>query len=166
VIEANSMAPEIALRILGVSENFVRPNDVIWGLTMNQTKVSPDLMSRGLPIRLAYDGPPESRVFTGPEPVGFARDHRLRLLAELAGFVVRWTQAGRPDGTRSHRCAPWAKLIGGILLANGYPNFLGNYKEASGAFNMELEDLTLLVESVLAKPDGPFVIVNPQEDDQ
>lgn len=166
VIEANSMAAEISLRILGVSENFVRPNDVIWSLTMNQTKVSPDLMSRGLPIRLAYDGPPEARVFNGPEPIGFARDHRLGILAELAGFVVRWTQAGRPEGSRSHRCHRWAKVIGGILLANGFPDFLGNYEEASGAFNSELEDLTLLVEAALAQPGGPFLFIEPKEDDQ
>ena len=165
-IEANSMAPEISLRILGVSENFVRPNDVIWSLTMNQTKVSPDLMSRGLPIRLAYDGPPESRVFTGPDPIGFARDNRLGILAELAGFVVRWNQAGRPAGSRSHRCHEWAKVIGGILGANGLPDFLNNYEEASGAFNSELEDLTSLVEAALAQPNGPFVNVEPKEDEQ
>lgn len=165
-IEANSMAAEISLRILGVSENFVRPNDVIWSLTMNQTKVSPDLMSRGLPIRLAYEGPPEARVFTGPDPIGFARDNRLGILAELAGFVVRWTQAGRPDGGRSHRCHRWAKIIGGILEVNGFPDFLANYEEASGTFNAELEDLSVLIEAVLNQPEGPFVTVEPKEDDQ
>ncbi|MBP3957795.1 hypothetical protein J8F10_21290 [Gemmata sp. G18] len=165
-IEANSMAPEISLRILGVSENYVRPNDVIWAITMNQTRVSPDLMSRGLPIRLAHDGPPEKRVFTGPDPIEFAREHRLGILAELAGFVVRWNQAGRPEGSRSHRCHRWAKIIGGILEVNEFPDFLANYEEASGTFNAELEDLTLLIEAVLAQPEGPFVVVEPPEDDQ
>jgi hypothetical protein len=166
VIEANSMAADIALRILGVSENFVRPNDVIWGLTMNQTKVSPDLMSRGLPIRLSYEGPPEARVFTGPEPITFCRQHRLDILAELAGLVVRWNQVGRPEGKRSHRCHHWAMVIGGILEANGFSDFLGNYEEASGAFNLELEELTLLVEETVAQPNGPVFFVEPKEDDQ
>lgn len=165
-IEANSVAAEISLRILGVSENYVRPNDVIWSLTMNQTKVSPDLMSRGLPIRLAYDGPPEARVFTGQDPLAFAKSNRLGLLAELAGFVERWTLAGRPDGGRSHRCHRWARTVGGVLAANGFPDFLANYEEASSTFNSELEDLTLLVEAALAQPGGPFVIIDPKEDDQ
>ncbi len=163
VIEANSMAPEIALRILGTSDNFVRPNDVIWGLTMNQTRVSPDLLSRGLPIRLAYDGPAGNRTFSGPEPLVYAREHRLELLAELAGFVVRWTQAGRPDGVRPHRCHRWAKLIGGILLANGFPDFLVNYEEASGEFNADLDDLAALASAAVAHPNGPFVVTTPPE---
>lgn len=163
VIEANSMATEIALRILGVSENFVRPNDVIWSLTMNQTKVNPDLMSRGLPIRLSYDGPPESRVFAGLDPIGYARENRHGIFAELSGFVVRWNQAGRHEGDRSHRCHQWAKLIGGILKVNGVPDFLANYEVASGAFNSELEDLTVLAETVVALPNGPFIIHESQE---
>jgi len=157
------MAPEIALRILGTSDNFVRPNDVIWALSMNQTRVSPDLLSRGLPVRLAYDGPAGNRTFSGPEPLVYARDHRLELLAELAGFVVRWTLAGRPDGVRPHRCHRWAKLIGGILLANGFPDFLANYEEASGEFNADLDDLAVLAAAALARPNGPYVITTPQE---
>ena len=49
VIEANSMAPEISLRILGLSQNYVRPNDLLWILTMNDTKTSPDLETAGFP---------------------------------------------------------------------------------------------------------------------
>ena len=77
-LEANSMAPHITLRILGKSINFTQPNDVLWFLTMNQTKVSPDLASRGMPIRLYYEGDPAQRVFAGPNPLEFAIKYRRR----------------------------------------------------------------------------------------
>ena len=163
VIESNSVARNITIRLLGTNTNFSRPNDVSWCITMNQTQVSPDLMSRGLPIRLAYEGPTGSRTFSGPEPLDFARQNRLVLLAELAGFVVRWTQAGRPDGVRPHRCHRWAQLIGGILRANGFPDFLDNYEAASGEFNSDLDDLGVLASAALAQPNGPFVVTTPQE---
>ncbi len=100
-IEANSMAPRIALRILGQSANFERPNDVIWALTMNDTKASPDLVSRGVPIRLSHDGDPRLRAFPGPDPVAYALEHRAGILDELAGMVVRWNQLGRRTGGRA-----------------------------------------------------------------
>ena len=39
-------------------------------------------------------------------------------------------------------------FIGGILLANGFPDFLGNYEEASGAFNSTPQALA----TILRKP--------------
>lgn len=166
-VESNSMSPKISLRILGHSKNFVRPNDVVWALTMNQTRVSADLMSRGLPIRLSYEGPPEKRTFAGPDPIEYAGEHRVELLGELTGMVVRWVQAGRPEGTRSHRLHKWARAIGGILQANGFEGFLDNYEEAAQTFNVELEELSALVEAALAAADGPFEILDePEEDDE
>ena len=77
------MAPEMAFRILGESELLRRPNNVIWTITMNSTRVSTDLMSRGVPIRLAYEGRLEDRRFRVPDPVRFARERRVGLLGEL-----------------------------------------------------------------------------------
>src|SRR5262249_47785314 len=130
VIEANSTAPLISLRILSTSTNYSRPNDVIWVVTMNETKASPDLVMRGCPIRLRYDGDPGQREFAGPEPIAFTLEHRVELLGELAGMVVRWTQSGRPHGVRRHRCNVWAGTVGGILQAAGLPEFLTNVEEA------------------------------------
>lgn len=155
-LEANSMAAEISLRILGVSANFVRPNDVLWSLTMNSTRTSPDLVSRGIPIRLSYEGRPGDRRFSVADPVAYARSHRVAILGELAGFVERWAQAGRPPGTRPHRCHVWAQVIGGILAANGQPDFLANSAEAADEFDAAADELAALAEAVLRTPDGPF----------
>lgn len=164
VIEANSMAPVISLRILGKSENYTQPNDVLWALTMNDTRTSPDLVSRGLPIQLAYEGKPEDRVFNGPEPINYAREHRLDILAELAGMVVRWNQQGRSSGHRSHRLHEWAAIIGGILETAGLPEFLENATAAAATFNTELEELAALAEAAI-ELGGPYIEVHDDVDE-
>jgi hypothetical protein len=155
-IEANSMAPEVSLRILGKSENYNRPNDLLWALTMNLTRVCPDLVTRGAPIRLEYEGKPEDRTFDGPDPIAYAREHRLDILGELAGMVVRWDQAGRPPGGQTHRLHDWAALLGGILETAGLPEFLANADEAAATFNTVLDELAALAEAVI-EAGGPFV---------
>lgn len=155
VIESNSMAPAVSFRILGRSEVYTRPNDLLWVLTMNCTSVSPDLVSRGVPVRLAYEGKPEDRQFDGPDPARYARAFRPAVLGELAGMVVKWNQAGRPPGGRPHRCHEWAGIVGGILEVAGFPEFLG---APADDFNSLLGDLGALAEAVV-KGGGPFVEV-------
>jgi hypothetical protein len=129
--------------------NYTQPNDVLWFLTMNQTKVSPDLASRGMPIRLYYEGDPSTRVFNGPNPLAYALEYRAQILAELFGFVELWKSRGRPLSKRRHRCEYWAQLIGGILEACGFPEFLCNAAEAAAEFNSELVDLAALAETIV-----------------
>ncbi len=162
-LEANSVAPEISLRVLGTSANYRRPNDVLWALTMNCTRVSPDLVQRGLPIRLQYDGRPEGRTFAGPHPLDYAREHRLAVLGELAGMVERWTAAGRPAGTRGHRLTDWARVVGGVLAANGMTEFLANYQEAAAEFDTSHEDLMSLFELAVREPNGPAVFTQHED---
>ena len=155
-IESNSMAPAISLRILGRSHNFTRPNDVIWALTMNNTRTSPDLVSRGIPIQMSYEGKTEERTFVVAKPVDYALAHRLEILGELAGMVVAWNQAGRLRGTRGHRLHEWAAIIGGILETAGLPEFLTNAATAAASFNVELEELAALAEAVI-QGGGPYI---------
>lgn len=164
-IEALSTAPEIVLRILGRSENFRRPNDLIWAITMNNAKASRDLVTRGLAIRLAFDGDPAERSFTGPEPLAYARTHRFKILAELAGMVVRWVQNGKPRSRHSHRLWQWAQLIGGILETAGLPGFLSNATAAAIAFNKDLERLSALAEAAI-RHQGPVQFLNSWTDAQ
>ena len=77
---------------------------------MNATRVSRDLVTRGLPIRLSYDGAVEGRSFPR-DPVRYAAEQRLALLGELAGMVERWSHAGRPFGRQKHRLSVWAKTV-------------------------------------------------------
>lgn len=152
VLEANAMAPVISLRILGQSANFTRPNDLIWAITMNDTRVSPDLVSRSLPVRLHFDGDPGQRAFSGPDPIAYAMKHRAAILSELAGMIVYWNQQGRPLSGHTHRCHEWARLIGGIMTCAGMPEFLANLAESRSDFDQALDDLTALAEVAVRNP--------------
>jgi len=156
-LESTSMAPEISLRILGKSENYCRPNDVIWFVTMNDTKASPDLVSRGLPIRFEFEGNPRDRDFCARDPIQYAWDHRGEILSELTGMIIRWNQVGRPPGQHHHRLAQWASVIGGIMCANRLPEGLTNLDDAATDFDTDLDCLTALAEAALAAPNGPVV---------
>ncbi len=155
-LESNSMAPEISLRILGQSKNYSRPNDVLWAITMNDVRVSPDMVSRGLAVQLYFDGEPGNREFHGSNPVEYARENRLAILGELAGMVVHWCQQGSPNGSRGHRCERWAKVIGGILERCGFPEILSNSSVAAEMFNSELDELSALAETAIST-GGEFV---------
>jgi hypothetical protein len=162
-LEANSMSPWVTLRILGQSTNINRVNDFVWVLTMNETKTSPDLVSRGMPIRLMHEGDPRLRNFSGGDPVAYVTKHRIELLGELCGMVLSWNQAGQPGGSQHHRCDYWARIIGGILAVAGLPEFLGNLDEAAASFNLALDELSALAEAAYA--EGGRAIFEPDISD-
>jgi hypothetical protein len=162
VLEANSMAPEVSLRILGKSENYIRPNDLIWSVTMNNTRASPDLVSRGLPIRQHYEGDPKKRRFRC-DPIRYAREHRQEILGELVGMVVRWTQQGRPEGHQDHRLTEWSRINGGVLNVNGFPEFLTNQDDAASQFNTGLDELAALAEAAVSE-GGDFIQTHHREE--
>ena len=94
------------------------PNTYLWALTSNGATGTPDMVRRGMPIRLQHNGDPKAHRFQG-NPLEYARQHRLAILGELAGMVVRWLQQAKPTGEQRHRCTRWAATIGGILDACG-----------------------------------------------
>lgn len=159
-IESNSVAPNIALRILGQSTNVDLPNDMLWAITMNCTRTSPDLVARGLPIRLHYEGRPEDRDFGNNNPIAYAKEHRAEILGELAGMIIHWNQVGRPLGDHRHRCRQWAGIIGGILQANGLPEFLTNLDEAAGEFNTQLDELAAMAEAAVTLNQAVVLVTN------
>src|SRR4051812_46196774 len=151
LIEANALSPLLSFRILGQSGNISRPNAYLWVLTSNQASGTEDLISRGLPVRLRYEGNPRERTFA-ESPLDLARRYRLEVLGELAGMVERWKQAGRPPGIPKHRCDRWARVVGGILAANGLGEFfLANVEEAEAALDEGLVALTSLAEHAVSK---------------
>ncbi len=166
-IESQSLAPEICLRILGHSSMLRRPNDLIWCITMNKTKACGDIVSRDVPVQLFYDGRTEDRRFEGPNPLDYAREHRIQILGELAGMIIQHNQHGRPDGIRTHRCRHWARLVGGIMQSAGFPEFLSNAQTVAATFNSELDELAALIE-VMVAGGGPFMVVgnNPTDTDE
>lgn len=150
-LESNSTAARISLRILGASKFYEQDNDILWFLTMNNTKACRDMVSRSCFIRHEYEGKPETRPFVLKDPMAFAREHRLQILGELAGMVFRWNQQGRPLGHQQHRQHQWAEIIGGILNTSGFPEFLANASDAAANCSTDIEQLATLAEAVIKK---------------
>ena len=94
VLEQNVLSPELSFRVLGQSLVIRCPNTYLWVITSNGATGTPDMVRRGMPIRLQHDGDPKARRFQD-NPLEYAGQHRLAILGELAGMVVRWLQAGQ-----------------------------------------------------------------------
>jgi hypothetical protein len=112
ILEQSALSPMLSFRILGQSMTIDRPNTLLWVITSNSASATPDLIRRSIPIRLYYEGDPKARAFAG-NPLRYAKEHRMEILAELAGLAIRWVQMGRPSGLHKHRCDRWAATIGG-----------------------------------------------------
>jgi hypothetical protein len=106
-----------------------RRNDVVVALSTNYGSVSEDLLNRALPIHLAPVGDVAERApAIGNPKLEYLPSQCERLEAECRGLIERWKEAGRPlDNAIRHPFADWARVIGGILAANGLEHFLANY---------------------------------------
>ena len=124
-------------------------NDLFFCLTMNDTLLGPDMRVRSLPINL--------RLSEGAHPAGGLRDpkrwlldHWTDLVEEVAGMVMYWLDAGRPEGSgrvRHSTSNTWAGTIDGILRINGFEGFLSNYEASMRAFD---RDYVLMLEACRA----------------
>lgn len=124
--------PQVCLAAPGNNTPLDRPNDLVMALNTNDGHLSPDLLNRALPIRLDVRGDIDERVsLIGNPKLEFLPENQAIIEAELHGMIARWIVAGRPlDEDVSHPMSLWAKVIGGILKANGFTDFLANYTTA------------------------------------
>jgi hypothetical protein len=128
VIEANMTAKEVGVRLFHLQKKLRRANDLLWLTTTNDATPSEDMLSRCVHVRLHYEGVPDTHrfVMTEHELMGFLQANRTGILAELAGMVTRWLDAGRPMAPAASRFAVFGQVIGSVLAANGLTGFLTN----------------------------------------
>lgn len=163
LLEASMLSPVLTFRLLGGNNIISRPNTYLWITTSNQTSGTSDYLRRNIPIRLFHEGDPKKRTFIG-DPLEYAIEHRFEILGELAGMVLRWKLAGMPLGKQQHRCAHWAKLIGGVLEVNGFDRFLENLDEAEAAMDAGLQALGALAEFVIARSMADYFVMSGADD--
>ena len=170
-IEANCASPLLSVRLLGHSRNINRPNSYLWLITSNLTSGSSDMITRGIPIRLRFEGDPVTRTFH-ENLLEFVARHRMDILGELAAMVLNWQTHGRPAArdiwpagrpAPRHRWDVWCQTIGGILGANGFFSFLANVSEAKAAMDEGLQTLASLAEHAVTKGQNGFF--NPPDND-
>lgn len=146
VLERSITDPRISYRQLGFNKLIERQNGILWMISMNNAKLSPDLTSRGLPIRQHFDGDPSKRKSPIGDPEEFFIKHRSQILAELLGMCVRWIAAGCPEVEHAFRFRRWAHQMGGILAVNGFEDFLANLQQSRVDFDPTLSGLRALAE--------------------
>ncbi|MEO0605147.1 MAG: hypothetical protein AAF211_27200, partial [Myxococcota bacterium] len=139
VLERCITDTRLNFRRLGSNTAISRPqNDLLFCLTMNLTQLGADLRRRALPVNLELDEQVRNARYAMDDVVGWAIEHRLGLLGELAGMVARWLEAGRPvpeDVARHSTSQAWASTMDGILRHAGLEGFLSNLEAAEHAFD-------------------------------
>ncbi|MFZ1936147.1 MAG: hypothetical protein WCB27_13115 [Thermoguttaceae bacterium] len=136
-LERSITDPILSFRLLGYSQEIRAENSHIFCVTANTPDVSRDLVTRSAVINLYYEGNPERRTFSIADPEGYAQQHRIELLSELIGMVERWKTVAMPRATTANRFNKrgWGDIVGGILMANGEPDFLANADEAAAVLD-------------------------------
>ncbi|MEO2035643.1 MAG: hypothetical protein ABGZ35_26490, partial [Planctomycetaceae bacterium] len=128
-IERFATDPEPLLSTPGTGEAVRRRNDIVLAISTNYGSVSEDIVNRSLPIHLDSVGDiPTRKSPIGNPKLEFLPRNKEAISAELFGMIERWKSDGMPfDEEANHPFSPWARTVGGILKANGYEDFLGNY---------------------------------------
>lgn len=155
-LERSITDPILSYRLLNFSQDIRAENSHIFCLTANSPDVSRDLVTRSVVVNLYHEGNPERRSFSITDPEGFAQEHRLELLGELIGMVERWKASGLPPANIHSRFNKrgWGTFIGGILDANGEPDFLANAAEAATQLDDTRREFSDLIATLADHPRG------------
>jgi len=123
-------------RILGVSKFVSAPNNVVWLLSANNPKFSPEIRRRIIRIRLdaGLEDPKARSGFNKTLP-GDALANRGRMIHDACTVIAYWLSIGRPGPDEAvppiGSFSAWRYVMGGILGAVGVDGFLGNLRAAS-----------------------------------
>jgi hypothetical protein len=158
-LEANITCAQLGYRGMFVQSKIRRPNDVLWLLTTNDGSPSDDLLSRCIHIRLHYEGDPDSHHYgaTEDEVVRYMKANRPGILAEAAGLVRQWLDAGRPHTHTPGRFEKFSNTVGSILAANGLPGFLSNARAEIREHSATHQQLVAIAERLIDSRDRLFV---------
>jgi hypothetical protein len=162
-IESFVTNAEVTLASPSAGEPISFQNRYVVTINTNDGKLSPDLLVRGLLIHLA----PRGIVHEQETPIGnpkldFLPKHRDRIEAELRGMIERWKAAGRPlDDQVKHSMTPWAQTIGGILMVNGFKDFLANSGTRKTTDDPVQEALAILGTATIHTKDDELVPPKP-----
>lgn len=159
VLEANMTSSQVAIRGFKIQRKVRRPNDLLWLITTNDAVPSDDLLSRCIHVRLHFEGVPDSRAFamSDGELLKYVHDNRAGILAELAGMVVRWLDAGRPATPAPCRFTVFGQVVGSVLTYNGLPGFLSNTREEVRQHSTTHQQLVAITERLIDSRDRSFV---------
>ncbi len=97
-------------------------------MTLNEGSLSADLIVRSLPIFFSvqqHNNMPEDF-----DAMGWAKEHREEIIAELVGMVHSAQNAGlKPIKVFYPKFPDIAGFVNGVLTHNGYHGFLSNFND-------------------------------------
>jgi hypothetical protein len=138
-------------RLLGTNSVVSLRNTLIWVASGNNVEGSAEVIKRVVPVHLQpKDDHPEDRPaedFRHADLRPYIRSVRRQVLAVLLGMVEVWKAAGRPlpEGTTPlGGFEEWARVVGGILQANGFRRWMANaraWRKVADLAGGELEGL-------------------------
>lgn len=133
--------PEYSDRILGSSTTETASNRGTWLATANNAKLSTDITTRSVLIRLDPDceDPTKRTGFKIENLVEWVAEHRLECVEKALIPLRYWVQQGmRPyKGGQTHRMRAWVSVMGGICEAVGLNGFLENTSDFRAGANDE-----------------------------
>lgn len=135
LLEKLVTAPDNDFRVLRTNQRFESRNLGVYVVTANDLEMSRDLVNRSLRVNFREGFDPMARE-AGDNVLSYVRRHRVQILGELLGAVMRWRDAGRPDVQVPCRSREWAWPIAGMLEHAGISGFQSNYRGQEGAFNL------------------------------
>ena len=159
ILEANITCAQLGYRGMFTQSKIRRPNDVLWLITTNNGTPSDDLLSRCIHSRLHYEGDPASHRYgaTEDEVIQHMKANRAGILAEAAGMVRRWMDAGRIMVHTPGRFEKFSNTVGSILAANGLPGFLSNTRAEIREHSTNLQQLLAIAERVIDERKAGFL---------
>lgn len=137
-------------RELNHSRMLSLPNGLTLVGSGNNVHASSEIAKRMVPIRLAppTDAPEARQDFRHANLASYVLSERARVLGALVGLVEHWKSEGRATGDRSlGGFERWTHVLGGIMAAAGYPEWLSNLEEWRGGaddFSGELREFILI----------------------
>lgn len=87
--------------------------------------------------------------------IGLVLRSRLAILGELAGMVLAWVQAGKPECDEPARYSTsqaWAATIDAILRTSAYDGFLTNFEASEHAYDPRYQVMLEVAQLHHAKP--------------
>jgi len=155
-LERSITDPILSFRLLGFSQEIRAENSHLFCITANSPDVSRDLITRCVVINLEYEGDPRRRSFSMSDPEAYVQTNRQQLLGELVNMVERWKGSGMPLAnvqTRFNK-KDWGSIIGGILHANGEPDFMNNAEDAASEMDETRRQFEELIALLAEHPQG------------
>lgn len=136
-------------RILGKNQIVSVEVTGILVATANNPQLSLEIARRTASIRIdSFDGQPWLRKgFRHENLLDWAKRYRGQLMRAVLTLILNWISAGRPKGSKVlGSYESWSKNMGGILEANGIPDFLGNLERIYEEADQESQEWSEFVE--------------------